>query len=164
VYFTSTPALGPQGVFPLTVKWPDGEGDLFPLSKADSTAVQPLSQCVYLYFYSPIVFLVKNEWSCTSSRHIFFLVKNDGPTPPLAYFFFFAFTGANVPYLTYLNVYLMTLAMYQLMYDWCMINLNGFEIKHLWHNWDDFYCHVYVFLLCVYVSSSCLLALFGYPD
>jgi hypothetical protein len=27
-----------------------------------------------------------------------------------------------------------------------------------------FYCYVYVFLLYVYVSSSCQLALFGYPD
>jgi hypothetical protein len=27
-----------------------------------------------------------------------------------------------------------------------------------------FYCYVYVFLLCVYISWSCQLALFGYPD
>jgi len=26
-----------------------------------------------------------------------------------------------------------------------------------------FYCYVFVFLLCAYVSSSCQLAFFGYP-
>ena len=38
------------------------------------------------YFYSPVVFLAKNEWSCTSIC-LFFWLGMSGATPPLACFF-----------------------------------------------------------------------------
>jgi hypothetical protein len=49
--------------------------------------IHPLCQCVYVYFYSSVVFLVKNEWSCTSIC-LFFFVRNEWSYTTTSLFFF----------------------------------------------------------------------------